>query len=169
MDGEDHVKLAYESILHGDYEQAIRAFEQAIEVDPANPVYHHKCSITCLRSARWDKALKHAYEAARLRPDAAEYRFHLASVEARIAAEDAKRELASADPDYEAVIMRLKTVLERDPLLDEAYLLLAAAYGAVGRYREAASSVKDALKLNPSHEEAKRLYAAYRRKERRHR
>lgn len=169
MDGEVYVKQAYESILQGDYEQAIRAFEQAIEADPDNPVYHHKCSITCLRSAKWQKARKHAEEAARLRPDDAEYRFHLASVEARITAEEAKQELASVDPDYASVIGRLRSAIERDPLLDEAYLLLAAAYGATGRFDEAAASAREALKLNPAHGGAKRLFVDYNRKRRRRR
>ena len=169
MDGEAHVKSAYESILQGDFEQAIRAFEQAIEADPANPAYHHKCSITCLRSAKWQKAMRHAEEAVRLRPDDAEYRFHLASVEARIAAEEAKLELETAEPDFNAVIARLQDAIERDPLLDEAYLLLAAAYGAIGKYDEAAASAREALKLNPSHGGAKRLFAEYNRKKRRRR
>lgn len=169
MPGEAFVKQAYEAILAGDFERAIRAFEQAIAAEPANPAYHHKCSITCLRSAQWPKALRHAQEAVRLAPANADYRYHLASVEARIAAEEAKHELASADPDFDAVIERLCQALDRDPLLDEAYLLLAAAYGALGRFGDAAAAAREALQLNPAHGEAKRLFADYRRRHRRHR
>jgi tetratricopeptide (TPR) repeat protein len=167
VDGEGHVRQAYASILEGDYEQAIRSFERAIAAEPGNPAYHHKCSITCMRSAQWEKALRHAEEAVRLAPEQAEYRYYLASVRARIAAEEAKSELASADPDYAAVIAGLKQALELDPLLDEAWLLLAAAYGALGRFDEAARAAREALRLNPAHGEAKRLFADYRRRHRR--
>lgn len=167
MAGEEHVKEAYASILSGDYEQAIRSFEQAIAAEPDNPAYHHKCSITCLRSALWSKALRHAEEAVRLAPEQTDYRYHLASVQARIAAEEAKSELAGADPDYASVIDRLKLALARDPLLDEAWLLLAAAYGALGRFDEAAQAAREALRLNPAHGEARRLFADYRRRHRR--
>ena len=165
--GEEHVRQAYASILSGDYEQAIRSFEQAIAAEPGNPAYHHKCSITCMRSALWTKALRHAEEAVRLAPEQADYRYHLASVQARIAAEEAKGELATADPDYASVIARLKLALEQDPLLDEAWLLMAAAYGALGRFDEAARAAREALRLNPAHDEAKRLFADYRRRHRR--
>jgi Putative Zn-dependent protease, contains TPR repeats len=167
MAGEEHVKQAYASILSGDYERAIRSFELAIAAEPDNPAYHHKCSITCMRSALWPKALRHAEEAVRLAPDQTDYRYHLASVQARIATEEAKSELASADPDYPSAIERLKLALELDPLLDEACLLLAAAYGALGRYHEAAQAAREALRLNPAHGEAKRLFADYRRRHRR--
>jgi tetratricopeptide (TPR) repeat protein len=120
-----------------------------------------------MRSAQWEKALRHAEEAVRLAPEQAEYRYYLASVRARIAAEEAKSELASADPDYAAVIAGLKQALELDPLLDEAWLLLAAAYGALGRFDEAARAAREALRLNPAHGEAKRLFADYRRRHRR--
>jgi tetratricopeptide (TPR) repeat protein len=166
MAGEEHVREAYASILSGDYEQAIRSFEQAIAAEPDNPVFHHKCSITCMRSALWSKALRHAEEAVRLAPEQANYRYHLALVQARIAAEEAKSELAAADPDYASVIARLKLALERDPLFDEAWLLLAAAYGALGRFDEAARAAREALSLNPAHGEAKRLFADYRRRHR---
>jgi len=167
MAGEEHIRQAYASILSGDYEQAIRSFEQAIAAEPGNPAYHHKCSITCMRSALWTKALRHAEEAVRLAPDQTDYRYHLASVQARIAAEEAKNELAAADPDYASVIGRLKLALELDPLLDEAWLLMAAAYGALGRFDEAAQAAREALRLNPAHGEAKRLFADYRRRHRR--
>jgi len=167
MAGEEHVRQAYASILSGDYEQAIRSFEQAIAAEPDNPAYHHKCSITCMRNAQWPKALRHAEEAVRLAPEQTDYRYHLASVQARIAAEEAKGELASAEPDYAAVIDRLKQALDMDPLLDEAWLLMAAAYGAIGRYDEAARAAREALRLNPAHGEAKRLFADYRRRHRR--
>jgi len=167
VDGEEHVRQAYASILSGDYEQAIRAFERAIAAEPENPAHHHKCSITCMRSALWAKALMHAEEAVRLAPDQAEYRYHLAAVRARIAVEEAKSGLASADPDYDSVIAGLRLALELDPLLDEAWLLLAAAYGALGRYGEAARAAREALRLNPAHGEAKRLFADYRRRDRR--
>jgi tetratricopeptide (TPR) repeat protein len=166
MDGDNEVKRAYESILQGDYEQAIRWFEEAIAADPDNPAYHHKCSITCMRSGKWSKALQHAERAAGLAPGEAEYAYHLATVQARSLAAAAEQELAGGAPDLAAVIDQLKLALELDPLLDDGYVLLAAAYGAVGNYRKAAETAREALRLNPQQSEAKRLFAEYNRKRR---
>jgi len=169
MDGDNQVKRAYESILQGDYEQAIRWFEQAIAADPDNPAHHYKCSITCMRSGKWARALQHAEEAARLAPSEAEYEYHLATVRARALAASAEQELASAKPDWHAAIGALRKAVELDPLLDDGFALLAAAYGALGNDKEAAAFAREALRLNPQHGEAKRLYAEHSRKRRRSR
>lgn len=166
MDGENQIKRAYESILHGDYEQAIRRFEEAIAADPDNPAYHHKCSITCMRSGKWPKALMHAEEAMRLAPGEAEYAYHLATIRARAIAAEAEQSLASGESVIEKQIARLKEAIELDPLLEEGYLLLAIAYGALGQYREAAEYAREVLRLNPQHSEAKRLFANFNRKRR---
>jgi len=167
MDGDNQVKRAYESILQGDYEQAIRWFEQAIAADPDNPAYHYKCSITCMRSGKWARAMQHAEQAARLAPSEAEYAFHLATVRARTLAASAEQELASDKPDWGAAIDALKTAVELDPLLDDGFALLAAAYGALGNDKQAVESAREALRLNPQHGEAKRLFAEHNRKRRR--
>jgi len=171
MNGDEHVKQAYESILQGDYEQAIRCFEQAIDAHPDNPAYHYKCSITCARSAKWAKAMVHAEEAERLDPDNAVYGYHLRTVKARTLIAEAEATLASDSPDFLAAIEALREATGLDPLSDAAFLMLSAAYGALGRYGEAAASAEEALKLNPQHAEAARLLAGVRRKwrkERRH-
>ena len=166
MDGDNQIKRAYESILQGDYEQAIRWFEEAIAAEPDNPAYHHKCSVTCLRSGKWGKALQHAEIAAQLAPGETEYTYHLATVQARSLAASAAQELAGDAPDLAAVIGQVKLAVELDPLLDDGFVLLAAAYGATGNFAEAAEAARDALRLNPQHGEAKRLFAQYNRKRR---
>src|SRR5690606_11124500 len=108
MDGEDKVKRAYESILQGDYERAIRWFEDALAADPDDPAYHYKCSITCMRSAKWAKALLHAEAAARLAPGVQEYEYHWTTVRARALAASAVQELALDKPDWDAAIGALK-------------------------------------------------------------
>ena len=167
MDGDNQVRRAYESILQGDFEQAIRWFEKAIAADPDNPAYQYKCSITCMRSGKWARAVQHAEEAVRLAPGEAEYEYHLATVRARALTAAAEQELSSDAPDWSAAIGALKTAVELDPLLDDGFVLLAAAYGAIGSDEEAAESAREALRLNPQHGEAKRLFAEHNRKRRR--
>ena len=75
-------------------------------------------------------------------------------------------------PDWDAAIGALRTAVELDPLLDDGFAMLAAAYGALGNTKEAAEAAREALRLNPQHGEAKRLFAEYsqkRRKARRNR
>ncbi|PZD93559.1 hypothetical protein DNH61_23355 [Paenibacillus sambharensis] len=166
MDGGQCVKKAYESILHGDYELAEIWFEQAVAAQPVNPEYHHKCSITCLRNGKLDKALRYAEEALRLDPDNGEWRFHLNTVRAQMLLKESAAILAADLPDYGIAIARLREATELDPLLDEGYLMLAAAYGTLRMYEEATRSAKEALKLNPQHAVARRLFADYNRRRR---
>ncbi|CAM4217829.1 tetratricopeptide repeat protein [Paenibacillus tarimensis] len=166
MDGGQCVKKAYESILHGDYELAEHWFEQAVASQPFNPAYHHKCSITCLRNGKLDKALHYAEEAVRLEPHNDEWRFHLNTVRAQMLLKESAAILSADLPDYGIAIARLREAIELDPLLDEGYLMLAAAYGTLRMYDEAALCAKEALKLNPQHAGARRLFADYNRRRR---
>lgn len=166
MNGEDAIKRAYESILGGDFEQAMTWFEQAIAANPERADYHHRCSITCARSAKWNKARYHAEEAVRLDGNHQEYKYHLDTVIARIKATEAVQLLESERQPAEEAIQLLQQVIELDPLYGEAYLLLGAALAEVKRYEEAAASMKRLLELDPQHDPGRRLYAEYRRKRR---
>jgi len=159
MDGESIVKKAYEAILNGDFELAIIRFEEAIALEPENAAYLHKCSITYARSGKWAKALHYAEEAVRLDPEQEEYRFHLQTVRAKQLIHEAEGLLGQNMKDAEQAIAKLQDAARLDPLNVEALLLLGAACASLGRFDEAADYAREAIRLNPGHSAARRLFA----------
>lgn len=155
MNGKKQIQKAYESILDNDFAQAIRSFEQAIELEPDNAEYHYKLSITYARSGRLDQALKHARAACELEPAHDTYRYHLSHLTAlemvrqaeNLAESGGRRGLRKAE-------RMLKEAAMKDPLCTEAHLLLSAVCAELGKFRQAAESVREVLKLNPEHEGA---------------
>ncbi len=158
MEGKDKVGKAYESILYGDFEQAIYWFEQAMADEPDNAEYPYRCSISCSRSGKWAKALEYARLAVQLAPEHSKYQYQLGMVEARWLTAQALRLLESASPDYAAACELLEEAYERDPLHAQTLLLLAAAYDKQARYPEAMHALGQVLKLEPGHAEAGKLY-----------
>lgn len=163
MDGENEIKQAYASILEADFERAIDWFEQAVRVDPDNADYHYKLSISYARSNRLPQAIEHARRAHMLQPDDDAYRLHADALEAKRLLRDAGKHLEETKQSRQAVEL-LKRAVALDPLLTEAYLLAAVAYGEQGQYDLALQAAKDAAKLEPQHVEANRLVAEYARK-----
>lgn len=160
MDSEYIIRKAYESILESDFERATDWFERAVLLEPDNAEYHYKLSITYARSNRLAKALEHVEAAKRLEPDNETYRQHGAVLYARHLVSEAEKRLADGErPDWSVVALR--QAIESDPLCLQAYLLLAEAYGRLGDFPLALQAAKDAIKLDPQHEEAKRLVRYY--------
>jgi tetratricopeptide (TPR) repeat protein len=166
MDGESVVKQAYEAILSGDFELAIARFEEAISLEPDNAAHYHKCSITCTRSGKWQKALQYAEEAVRLEPEQEEYRFHLQTVRAKVLVQEAEAALEQNPKDIENAIGMLQEATRLDPLNVEALLLLGACFASQGRFDEAAACAREAIRLNPDHSAARRLFADVNRRRR---
>jgi tetratricopeptide (TPR) repeat protein len=164
MDGGIYIQKAYESILNGDFEQAIDWFDRAIEAEPANADYHYKCSISCSRSGKWAKALIHAEKAAELEPDREEYRFHKRTIDARLLLHEAEKLLAAQPPQTEDAMPLLRKATELDPLSFEAFYLLGLACAGMNRPEEGAAYAREALRLDPGHSAARTLYADLRRK-----
>jgi len=155
VNGKKQIQQAYASILDNDFEQAIRSFEQAIELEPDNPEYHYKLSITYARSGKLSSALRHAQLACDLEPAHETYRYQLLHLQAmelvrkaeKLADAGGKRRLKQA-------VRLLQEAILKDPLSLEAYLLLSAVFAELGHFRRAAESAQEALKLNPQHEAA---------------
>lgn len=164
MDGESCIKKAYEAILDGDYEQAIGWFEEAIELEPDHASHHYKCSITCLRSGKTQKALYHAERAAALDPASDEFRFQLQTVQAKLLVREVEALLGKTPPETDRAIEKLKYAAMLDPLNVEVLLLLGATYASLKRYEEAAEYAQEAMKLDPHHSAAQRLLADVNRK-----
>ncbi len=155
MDGQREIQKAYESILDNDFEQAIRSFEQAIELEPDNAEYHYKLSITYARSGRLPSALTHARKACDLEPAHDTYRFHHLHLQAVEMVQQAEKLTeAGGSRRLRMAEKLLQAAVRKDPLCLEAYLLLSAIYAEQGRYPQAASAVQEVLKLSPQHEAA---------------
>lgn len=153
MDGEQATRKAFESILQNDFEQAIFWFERAIEQDPNNASYHYKLSITCARSGKVAKAIKHAEFAVRL-DGKQDYRNHLRNLEAVRLVQQAEQCLNQVPARPRAALVLLRDAVEHDPLNLEAYLLQGIAYTAIDQYGKALQSIEEALRLDPHHETA---------------
>lgn len=166
MDGESCIKRAYEFILNSDFEQAIYWFERAIEVEPGNASYHHKCAISCTRSGKWTKAKQYADSALALEPDNAEFRFHLQTVESKLLLTEAKLLLLNEPNKPDEAIVMLVEATRLDPLCFEAFYTLGVVYSSLGKLDEAVASAREALRLEPEHSSARTLFADVSRKRR---
>jgi cytochrome c-type biogenesis protein CcmH/NrfG len=84
------------------------------------------------------------------------YKFHVDALEAKQLLQDAEKQINGKTEPHLAVEMLKKAIL-LDPLLIEAFLLLAVAYGELVEFGFALQSAKNAVKLDPQHAEANRL------------
>ncbi|SDW29866.1 tetratricopeptide repeat protein [Paenibacillus sp. CF384] len=166
MDGESRIKKAYEAILSGDFEQAILFFEEAIALEPSNGAAYYKCSITCARSGKWQKALHYAEQAVQLEPLQVIYQFHLETVKAKALVLQAEGLLSRSPTHTEDALALLHEATRLDPLNIEALLMLSAAYATVSRFEEASLYAREAVRLEPEHAAARRLFADMNRKRR---
>ncbi|OBR64798.1 hypothetical protein A7K91_04225 [Paenibacillus oryzae] len=166
MDGESCVRKAYEYILNGDFEAAIEWFEQAIAADPANPSFYHKCAVSCARSGKWSKAKVYADYAEKLEPDNEEYRYHSGVIRARLLLVEANGLLSHTPPLLGEAATMLRQAVTLDPLYFDAIYTLALVWQRAGDLEEAYVCAREALRLDPQHAAAKRLFGDIRRKRR---
>jgi Flp pilus assembly protein TadD len=167
MDGEACLKKAYDAILHGDFELALKWFRRAIELDPGNASYYYKASVTCSRSGKAAQAKEWAAKAVELAPEEPVYEMHLKTLEARELIAEARAILEAADPEPDQAIKLLVRAKDLNPLSAEASLLLGHASKSLGDFRSAIGYLLEALQLDPQHAEARRLLREWRRERRR--
>jgi tetratricopeptide (TPR) repeat protein len=156
MEGEKNIREAYASLLHHDFEQAIRWFERAVQEQPDNADYHHKLSISYARSGKLAKALKHAARACELDANAQEYRYHYGHLQALDLIRKAEK-LMEREQAPKRAAWYLEQAKALDPLSVEAHLLLAVIRLREGDYPRAAAELDEALALEPHHETARRM------------
>ncbi|WP_424766041.1 tetratricopeptide repeat protein [Paenibacillus sp. sgz302251] len=164
MDGESCIKKAYEFIFNSDFEQAIYWFEQAIAAEPENASFYHKCAVSCARSGKWTKAKQYAESAVSLEPEYPEYVYHLQTVEANLLLAEADLLLAEESPELIKAVDLLKQAAVLDPLCFEAYYRIGVVYAALDQLDEAVIHAKEAVRLNPTHSAARRLFSEVNRK-----
>ena len=163
----DNLKKAYEAILSGDFEQAITRFEAAIEQDPGNAAAYYRCSISCARSGKWQKALHYAEQAVQLDSEHEEYAFHLQTMQAKQLVVESEVLIAmQTSLSSEQALEKLQEASRLDPLNLDSLLLLGAVYASLNRLDEAASCALEAIRLNPDHSAARRLLADMNRRRR---
>jgi tetratricopeptide (TPR) repeat protein len=151
MNGSDHIRLAYEAILAGDFERSIECFLKAIALEPGNASYHYKLSITYARSNKLSKAIEHAELAVRLDPDEASYRAHLDNLMAKQYIRQAEACFSHKDNQLHLAIAFTVQAIALDPLALEAYVLQAVAYSKLEEFDRAVLAAKQLLKLDPQH------------------
>ncbi|WP_171056036.1 tetratricopeptide repeat protein [Paenibacillus sinopodophylli] len=166
MDGESCIKKAYEFIFNSDFEQAIYWFEQAIEAEPDNAFYYHTCAVSCARSGKWPKAKRYAETALALDEANPEYKYHLQLIEAKLLLSDADFLLAKVPPKLAEAAVLLEQAVQLDPLSFEAFYTLGVLYASQQLYEKAAFNAREAVRLDPGHSAAKRLFADVNRKRR---
>lgn len=157
MNGEYHIRKAYESILDADFEKAIAHFKEAVECEPHNAAYHYKLSMTYARSAKLRLALEHAERACELDEAEQEYRYHYQQLRAKQLVQQSEQCLALDRADKVDACLLLKQAIQLDPLLMEAYVLLASTYLELGEIQSAESILYKAMNISPDYEATKKL------------
>jgi len=163
VNGNDPVQMAYEAILAGDFEKAIGWFQEAVRSQPDNASYHYKLSVTCARSNRLAQAIAHARKALELE-NKPQYRYHLQILQAKERREQARRHFGQKPEQLHMAVALLQEAVDLDPLEAESFFLLAAAYAGLGEYAPAVRALKELLRLDPRHEDGKKLLDEYSRK-----
>ncbi|GKU79514.1 tetratricopeptide repeat protein [Paenibacillus sp. L3-i20] len=166
MDGESCIRKAYEFIFNNDFEGAIFWFEQAIATEPNNASYYHKCAVSCARSGKWSKAKVYGDVAEMLEPDNEEYRYHSGLIQARLLLVEANGLINEASPNLLQAAELLRQAIILDPICFDAFYTLAIVCSTVGFLDEAIEHAREALRLDPQHSAARRLFADISRKRR---
>lgn len=163
MDSRQMMQNAYRAILSNDFEQAIDWFEKAIELEPQQPEFHYRLSITYARSDRLKQAWQHADRACQLKPDHEEYVQHAKHVNSRLLLKEAEK--CFTEPvQPELAVSLIRQAVSFDPLTTEGFIMLGMAYAEMEDYHAAIQAMNEALKLNPEHNDADRLKKYYKTK-----
>ena len=160
-----------EAMRAGDWRGALFAWQEAANLDPANPVYRLKLGETYEQLGYWAEAARQYDLAAALDPPGAEalHRAERARVAARAGAPPPPSTPAPPPPQaqtpaaapYEAgvaliaqgkyaeALASLDEAVRRDPRLPVAYTARASALFGLARYVESAGDYRTALALEP--------------------
>ncbi len=150
-DGVAHYQLANVLLSQGDHQAAEAAYRKAIEHGSDNAIaYKNLGMLLALRGEASDERLDLLREAARLAPDDAETVAILA------------RELqyqGEYDESADAAARAIQIDSNNDQLYLQLYLLRGESLAAQKKYNAAAAAYREAIRLAPENEEARRSLA----------
>jgi tetratricopeptide (TPR) repeat protein len=160
------------SFQDGDYVEAQKAYEQAVQIDPNQSRPTANLATCYLKNRMVKKAHDLLQEFLARHPEDAGARLVLARVQVRLgdldAASAALRQVLAAHPDlvmahynlghiayrsrhYDEAEAHLKRALELRPDLPDAHYTLGMTYLALQRYPEAIASLERAVQADPKH------------------
>jgi len=134
----------------GKYEEAIKSFKQAIEIDPDFAEVHYNLGLAYFESGKYEEAIDAYKHAIRIDPDYADAHYNLGKVYDELG-------------KYEEAIDAYKHAIRIDPDAADAHYNLGTDYGKSGMYKEAIESFKQAVRIDPDYASAHHnLGVAYR-------
>jgi TolB-like protein len=124
-----HQAMAYKYSMQGRHDLAVAEAERAIEVDPNNPIGYEALAATLIYNGKPQDAVEAIREAMRLDPRYPyEYLFWLGLAQFNL-------------EQYELAAATLSQATQGNPEDDRSLIVLAAAYGQLGRIDEARFAV----------------------------
>jgi tetratricopeptide (TPR) repeat protein len=163
------ILVANDQQARGQVDEALEAFERALEKDPDSAYLHRKLAMGLIRAGRPGESLEHAERARELDPDDPRTRLfvgQLYRMQRNVAAAEAVLLDEDGEPiSEEAGVLLFQVYMESDrgddavdlalwlvKVVDDpvnAYGALAKAYELKGQYDDADAALREALKIDP--------------------
>lgn len=165
---EDHLSKGNQGVKQRRYENAVKEYEQAAKMKPADPEPRLLLGLTYAQMGKFNKALKATKKASELGPSYGTFYnlglIYAAQNEPRKAIESFDQALrfspASAmaeyqkglvyqsEKEYEKAVKAQKRAIELDPQLSDAYVALGGAYYLLGDKMSASKQAEELQKIN---------------------
>ena len=164
------ILVAHDHQARGDLDDALAAFERALEKDPNSAYIHRKLAMSLIRAGRPAESLEHAERALEIDPEDPRTRVFVGQLY-RMQRNVAAAELALLDEESgepinrEAGVLLYQVYMESDrsdqaidlalwlvDVVDDpiyAYAALAKAYELAGQFEKAEESLRKALEIDP--------------------
>jgi tetratricopeptide (TPR) repeat protein len=132
----------------GDYDQAIKAFQQALTANPRSAATYYSLGLAYSAQGNQDKAVKNLMTALRLKPNFPQAHISLG----QIYAQQGLNLLRQGHP--ERATAALKDAVAQDPKNDGAFNNLGVALAQQGNYTQSLAALQRAVALNPNNNQA---------------
>ncbi|MBL7219611.1 MAG: tetratricopeptide repeat protein [Phycisphaerae bacterium] len=136
VDDFSYARVGHQSLLEGDYAIAIKAYRQALKLNPKNADIHARLGAILGSTGASDEAKKHLSRAIELRPDDSRSHRNFG-----IELEQQGMHLAA--------MTKYRQALRVDPKFVEARISLASALMRLGNHKEAESHLSEAVRIRP--------------------